>query len=109
MMCSISFAKSTSHDTLPSVALCQGELIGGSVREERHDILQANMHAAGLLDSQSAESAHDLDWYLELRRFGSVPHGGWGMGFERLVQHLTGLDNIRDAVPVPRYPGYCRF
>lgn len=50
-----------------------------------------------------------LDWYYDLRRFGSVPHAGWGMGFERLVLFATGLDNIRDAIPMPRVPDSCRM
>lgn len=48
-------------------------------------------------------------WYLDLRRYGSVPHAGFGLGFERLVQFVTGLDNIRDVIPFPRYPGHCSF
>ncbi len=75
-----------------------GELVGGSQREERHDILQGRMIEAGL----------DLDeygWYLDLRRFGTVPHSGFGLGFERLVQFVTGMTNIRDVIPFPRTPG----
>lgn len=58
--------------------------------------------------------ALDLDpadywWYLDLRRYGSVPHAGFGLGFERLVQFLTGVENIRDVIPFPRYPGHCEF
>ncbi len=49
------------------------------------------------------------DWYLDLRRFGTVPHGGFGMGFERLILLLTGMDNIRDVIPFPRHPGRCAF
>jgi asparaginyl-tRNA synthetase len=48
-------------------------------------------------------------WYLDLRRYGSVPHAGFGLGFERLVQFATGLENIRDVIPFPRYPGHCSF
>ena len=51
----------------------------------------------------------NLDWYLDTRRFGSVPHAGWGLGFERLVMYATGIDNIRDALPCPRVPGSCRM
>lgn len=59
-------------------------------------------------------AAQDLDpadywWYLELRRYGSVPHAGFGLGFERLVQFTTGMENIRDVIPFPRYPGHCDF
>ena len=50
-----------------------------------------------------------LRWYLELRKFGSVPHSGWGLGFERLILYLTGLTNIRDVIPVYRTPGHCKF
>ncbi|CAK5045255.1 unnamed protein product [Aphanomyces euteiches] len=79
-----------------------GELVGGSVREERLEILERKMLANGI-------NPLDLDWYLDLRRFGSVPHAGWGMGFERLVLFVTGLENIRDAIAVPRTPGACRY
>ena len=77
-----------------------GELIGGSVREERLGVLEAAMVAKGLNPQE------DLQWYQDLRRFGSVPHAGFGLGFERLVQLATGLDNIRDVIPFPRYPGH---
>lgn len=66
-----------------------GELLGGSQREERHDVLTSKI-------------TDDLDWYLELRKFGSAPHAGWGLGFERLIQYLTGMQNIRDVVLSPR-------
>ncbi|OQR81472.1 asparaginyl-tRNA synthetase [Thraustotheca clavata] len=78
-----------------------GELVGGSVREDRLEVLQAKMASAGI-------DANGLEWYLDLRRYGSVPHAGWGMGFERLVLFATGMDNIRDVIPVPRYPGACK-
>jgi asparaginyl-tRNA synthetase len=75
-----------------------GELIGGSQREERYDLLAQRMTEAGLdLDQYS--------WYLDLRRYGSVPHAGYGLGFERLVQFVTGMANIRDVMPFPRTPG----
>jgi len=79
-----------------------GELIGGSQREERLDVLQAKMAEAGLREE-------DYWWYLDLRRFGSVPHAGYGLGFERLVCYVTGTANIRDAIAFPRYPGSCDF
>lgn len=79
-----------------------GELIGGSVREENLDTLQARMKAMNM-------NVDDYQWYLDLRRFGTVPHAGFGLGFERLLQYVTGMDNIRDVIPVPRYRGYCRF
>jgi aspartyl/asparaginyl-tRNA synthetase len=79
-----------------------GELIGGSQREERMPELLAMMAEKNL------DPKH-FSWYLDLRRFGSVPHSGFGLGFERLVNYTTGLDNIRDAIPFPRFPGHCTF
>ena len=79
-----------------------GELIGGAQREERLDILEKKMDEAGL-------NKKDYWWYLELRKYGSVPHAGFGMGFERLVQFVTGMENIRDVIPYPRYPGHADF
>ncbi len=75
-----------------------GELIGGSQREERYDVLAARMEEAGM-------NLETYQWYLDLRRFGSVPHAGFGLGFERLVQFVTGMTNIRDVIPFPRTPG----
>lgn len=75
-----------------------GELIGGSQREERLDILQQRIIDGGLALGQ-------YEWYLDLRRFGSVKHSGFGMGFERMLLFATGLDNIRDVIPFPRSPG----
>ncbi|MGD9948298.1 MAG: asparagine--tRNA ligase [Desulfobulbus sp.] len=75
-----------------------GELIGGSQREDRYDVLAERMEAAGL-------NMEEYGWYLDLRRFGSVPHAGFGLGFERLVQFVTGMQNIRDVIPFPRTPG----
>lgn len=79
-----------------------GELIGGSEREERYDILVQKMQNAGL-DPQSYQ------WYLDLRKFGSAPHAGFGLGFERLLLLVTGMQNIRDVIPFPRYPGNAEF
>lgn len=79
-----------------------GELIGGSQREERVDLLTQRMEEFGL-------SGGSYDWYVDLRRFGTVPHAGFGLGFERLVQLMTGLSNIRDVIPFPRTPGRARF
>lgn len=79
-----------------------GELIGGSQREERLDVLEKRIEELGL------EKA-SYWWYLDLRRYGSVPHAGFGLGFERLVQFATGIDNIRDAIPFPRTPGSAEF
>lgn len=78
-----------------------GELIGGSQREERLDVLDARM-----LDPKLKE---ELWWYRDLRRYGSVPHAGFGLGFERLVLYVTGMENIRDAIPFPRVPNSAAF
>ena len=72
-----------------------GELCGGSQREERLDVLTARMDELGL-------NREDYWWYLELRKYGSVEHSGFGMGFERMVMYLTGISNIRDVLPFPR-------
>ncbi len=79
-----------------------GEIVGGSQREHRHDVLARRMRDCGL-----DEEAYR--WYLDLRRFGSVPHAGFGLGFERIVQFMTGMANIRDVIPFPRVPGYVEF
>ncbi len=79
-----------------------GEIIGGSQREERYDILLERLRAAGL-----DEKAYW--WYLDLRRYGSVPHSGFGLGLERMMMYLTGLKNIRDVIPFPRTPGNAEF
>ena len=79
-----------------------GEIIGGSQREDRLDILEAKMGQSGL-------DKKDYWWYLELRKYGSVPHAGFGAGFERLVQFVTGMENIRDVIAFPRYPGHADF
>lgn len=79
-----------------------GEIIGGSQREERLGHLEAKIKEVGL-------NPEDYWWYLELRKYGSVPHAGFGAGFERLVQFVTGMENIRDVIPFPRYPGKADF
>ena len=79
-----------------------GEIIGGSQREERHDVLKQRILASGL-DPQ------DYWWYLDLRRYGTVPHAGFGLGLERAVMYLTGMDNIRDVLPFPRTPHNLEF
>lgn len=79
-----------------------GEIIGGSQREERYDLLLKKIQKAGLNPS-------DYEWYLDLRKFGSVPHSGFGLGFERLVQFVTGVENIRDVIAFPRVPGHAEF
>jgi asparaginyl-tRNA synthetase len=79
-----------------------GEIIGGSQREERYDVLTQRLRASGL-----DEKAYW--WYLELRKYGSVPHSGFGLGLERMMMYLTGLKNIRDVIPFPRTPGNAEF
>lgn len=75
-----------------------GEIIGGSQREERYDILKGKIEALGM-------KVEDYDWYLELRKYGGVKHSGYGMGFERMLMYLSGMQNIRDVLPFPRTPG----
>ena len=77
-----------------------GEIIGGSQREERLDVLDSRIDPA---------MKEGLWWYRDLRRFGTVPHAGFGLGFERLLNYVTGMDNIRDAIPFPRTPGNAQF
>lgn len=79
-----------------------GEIVGGSQREERLDALEARMDEMGLV-------RENYWWYLDSRRFGSVPHSGFGMGFERLIMMITGITNIRDVIPFPRTPGSIDF
>jgi asparaginyl-tRNA synthetase len=79
-----------------------GEIIGGSQREDDHDTLFERIKEMGL-------NPDDYWWYLDLRKFGSVPHSGFGLGFERLIQFVTGLANIRDVIPFPRTPGNVSF
>ncbi|MBF2034998.1 MAG: asparagine--tRNA ligase [Leptolyngbyaceae cyanobacterium T60_A2020_046] len=79
-----------------------GEIIGGSQREERLEVLERRITAAGL-------PKEDYWWYLDLRRYGTVPHAGFGLGFERLVQFMTGMTNIRDVIPFPRTPDNIEF
>ena len=79
-----------------------GEIIGGSQREERLDVLDSRMDEIGI-DKES------LGWYRDLRRYGSVPHAGFGLGFERTIAYVTGLANVRDAIPFPRTPGNARY
>ena len=79
-----------------------GEIIGGSQREERLHVLQKRMAAQGIAED-------DMSWYLDIRRWGSCPHAGFGLGFERLIMYLTGMENIRDVIPFPRTPGNAKF
>ncbi|XP_068037782.1 asparaginyl-tRNA synthetase isoform X5 [Anomalospiza imberbis] len=76
-----------------------GELCGGSLREERLPFLESRLQRLGLTDA--------YQWYLDLRKFGSVPHGGFGMGFERYLQYILGVDNIKDVIPFPRFSHSC--
>ena len=79
-----------------------GELVGGSQREERYDMLMKRIEEMGL-------EADDYSWYMDLRRFGTVKHAGFGLGFERFVMYLTGISNIRDVLPFPRTTGTAEF
>ena len=79
-----------------------GELVGGSQREERLELLEQRMEELGM-------QKEPLDWYLDLRRYGGVKHAGFGLGFERLIMYVTGIENIRDAIPFPRTPRNCEF
>lgn len=79
-----------------------GEIVGGSQREERLDVLLSRMKELNV-------PAEELDWYLDTRRFGTCIHAGFGLGFERMVQFVTGMGNIRDVIPFPRYPKSCNF
>ncbi len=76
-----------------------GEIVGGSQREERYDVLLGRMQQNGI-------NEEDYQWYLDLRRYGTTPHSGFGLGFERLVQFVTGMHNIRETIPFPRTPGF---
>ena len=79
-----------------------GEIIGGSQREERLEKLETRMNEMQI-------PTEDLSWYLDTRRFGTVPHAGFGLGFERMVQFVTGMTNIRDVIPFARTPKNCEF
>jgi asparaginyl-tRNA synthetase len=79
-----------------------GEIIGGSQREERREVLESRMRECDL-------DPEEYWWYLDLRRFGTVPHAGFGLGFERAVQFVTGMANIRDVIPYPRAPKSAEF
>lgn len=79
-----------------------GEIIGGAQREERLDVLQSNMKEHNL-------SEEDYGWYMDLRKYGTCPHAGFGLGFERMLMFVTGMKNIRDVIPFSRTPGSCEF
>ena len=84
------------------LVLGSGELMGGSQREERFDVLSERMDMMNV-------SKEGLYWYLNLRKYGGCVHSGFGMGFERLIMYLTGIENIRDVIPYPRTPENCEF
>ena len=77
-----------------------GEIIGGSQREDDYDELLRRIREKGL-------SEEEYGWYLELRKYGSTRHSGYGLGFERMLMYVTGMSNIRDVIPYPRTTGYC--
>lgn len=79
-----------------------GELIGGSQREERYELLNKKMDELGF-------NKEEYKWYLDLRKYGGVKHGGFGLGFERMVMYMTGMSNIRDVIPFPRTVGHCEY
>ena len=79
-----------------------GEIIGGSQREERLAVLESRMKEQGL-------DPAEYWWYVDLRRYGTVPHAGFGLGLERVIQFVTGMSNIRDVIPFPRTPGNAEF
>ena len=79
-----------------------GEIIGGSQREERLEVLKTRIKESGIDEDE-------IWWYLDLRKYGSVPHSGFGLGFERIVQFCTGMSNIRDVIPYPRSPKNASF
>jgi asparaginyl-tRNA synthetase len=79
-----------------------GEMVGGSQREERLDVLIAKMKEFNI-------PAEEMNWYLDTRRFGTNPHAGFGLGFERLMMFVTGMTNIRDVIPFARTPKNCEF
>ena len=78
-----------------------GEICGGSQREENYDVLKKKMEEIG--------NVNELEWYLELRKYGGCIHSGFGLGFDRLLMYITGLQNIRDVEPYPRTPGSLKF
>ncbi len=86
-----------------------GEIIGGSQREERLDVLDARMHEVFGPPGTPGSDTSGLWWYRDLRRYGSVPHAGFGLGLERLVLYMSGMENLRDVIPFPRTPGHAAF
>ena len=92
----------TPIDTMDVLAPGIGEIIGGSQREERIEVLDVRM------TERSIDKEH-YAWYRDLRRYGTVPHAGFGLGFERTIAYVTGLANVRDAIPFPRTPGNSKY
>jgi asparaginyl-tRNA synthetase len=96
------------NDDNKTVAACDllvpgvGEIIGGSQREERYELLKSRIEEIGMTEE-------DYWWYLELRKYGGVVHSGYGLGFERIIMYITGMSNIRDVLPFPRTPKTCEF
>ena len=80
-----------------------GEIIGGSQREDRLDVLKDRMTKMGLTDFDN------YFWYFDIRRWGTVPHSGFGLGFDRVLMYITGMQNIRDVLPFPRVPRWAKF
>ncbi|XP_046743161.1 probable asparagine--tRNA ligase, mitochondrial isoform X1 [Diprion similis] len=98
------YMKEAPHDPTKAAAMdllmpIVGELIGGSMREDNYDVLKSKLSSL----------TPNLDWYLELRKYGNVPSGGFGMGFERYLQTIMGIPNIKDTIPFPRWPHNCKF
>jgi len=84
------------------LVLGTGEIVGGSQREERLEVLEGNMRRHKM-------DPADYKWYLDLRRYGTAPHSGFGLGFERMLMSITGVPNIRDVIPFARTPGSAEF
>ena len=104
-MCSFLWIGLSADKTVAAMDLLVpgiGELVGGSQREERLDVLLENMSAHGI-------SEDDYSWYTDLRRYGTVRHAGFGLGFERMLMFVTGVHNIRDVIPFARTPGHAEF
>jgi asparaginyl-tRNA synthetase len=80
-----------------------GEIIGGSQREERLEVLTSRMQDMGI------RNVEEYQWYLDIRKYGTVPHAGFGLGFERALMYITGMGNIRDVLPFPRVPRWAKF
>ncbi|KAL1744059.1 asparaginyl-tRNA synthetase [Schizophyllum fasciatum] len=82
-----------------------GELVGGSVREERAGVLEEKMRECGLILPEQSPDEGPYAWYLSLRKYGATPHGGFGLGFERLVSWVGDIDSVKECIPVPRTVG----